>query len=179
MDNKNIYQILAGREKRAETQQNLIEKFKKPLVCFTLNIPGAEKVGSFFIKIHSAGIEQFEGKILQNKIKVLYKTKSSSPAGYEAFYVIDDDAKKIKMLTVSIEETHGLGRLFDFDVFDERGRQLGRKEIGLSERKCLLCEDRAVNCSRSRKHTVAEILERIYDMVDQYDKQLFEKGSKK
>ena len=168
--NKNIYEILLGREKRANTQKKLLEIFKTPLVSFTLNIPGAEKIGPLFYKVFKTGVSCFEEKLFENNIKIINTKEGQSAAGYEAFFSIDEDAGNLKKFAVSIEEEHALGRLFDFDVFDAQGNHLKRVELGLPERKCIICGERAVVCSRSRKHSVDELLAKIESMIDEFYK---------
>lgn len=168
--NKNIYEILLGRERRADTQKKLLEIYKTPLVSFSLNIPGAEKISPSFYKVFKTGVICFEEKLLKNNMKAVYKKEDQSAAGYEAFYCINADARDIKRLTVSIEEEHSLGRLFDFDVFDAEGNHLKRVELGLPERKCLICGEKAVLCSRSRKHSADELLKKINSMINEFYK---------
>lgn len=79
------------------------------------------------------------------------------------------DASELKRETCSVEEEHFLGRLFDIDVYDGEGRQICRSELGLSERKCLLCERDARQCARSRAHPLGELLEKIARMKEEYE----------
>ena len=39
-----LLEILDAREKRVQHQKELLEKYKKPLLCFTMNIPGPVKL---------------------------------------------------------------------------------------------------------------------------------------
>lgn len=166
--NTNIAEILEGREKRAETQKKLIKDFKTPIVSFTLNIPGAYKTGDYFLKVYKTGIDCFEKKVKDSKMKIVYKEEKSSAAGYEAFFCIDSSAFEIKKLTVYIEEEHELGRLFDFDVLDANGRHIKRTELNFHERKCFICGESAVICGRSRKHSADELLNKVKQIIDDY-----------
>ena len=38
-----LLQILDAREERVRHQRQLLEQYGKPLLCFTMNIPGPEK----------------------------------------------------------------------------------------------------------------------------------------
>ncbi|MEG0379594.1 MAG: triphosphoribosyl-dephospho-CoA synthase CitG, partial [Eubacterium sp.] len=57
-----------------------------------------------------------------------------------------------------LEESTPLGRLFDIDVQRSDGSKVSRKIIGLPKRKCLLCHKNAFECSRSRAHSVKDLL---------------------
>lgn len=167
-ENINLNEILIGREKRAQMQRKLISIYKTSLVCFTLNIPGADKISPLFKKVHETGIELLQEEIKKRGMKIVYKQFGESAAGPEAFFCIDEDPIEIKKVTVSIEENHKLGRLFDFDVFDKNDRHLDRVQLGFPERKCLICDEKAVICSRSRRHSVKELLEKTYQMINEY-----------
>lgn len=163
---KMLYKILEGKEKRACIQKKLITKYKSTLVSFTLNIPGINKLGENLKKVHEKGIKELEDEFLKKNILVKYKKINSSDAGYEAFFCIAKDSITIKKITTDIEERSKLGRLFDFDVFDNNYKLLSRTELGLPKRKCLLCDGIAAECSRSRKHPIEDILNKINEIIE-------------
>ncbi|NRY63176.1 citrate lyase holo-[acyl-carrier protein] synthase [Clostridium beijerinckii] len=161
-----IEEILNAREKRAEMQRELINIYKNTLISFTLNIPGVEKHNPTFTKIHENGIELLEEELEKQNIKLLHKIVQTTADGDEAFLVVDADQWRVKRVTTSIEENHKLGRLFDFDVINVNGEQVSRSGIGLHSRKCLLCNNSAKACGRSRNHSVSELLYKIYELID-------------
>ncbi len=173
-ENELLRKILFGREKRAEIQKELINKYKTTLISFTLNIPGINKRSDLFKKVHETGIKELEKEFTKQKINVEYKESNSSYAGYEAFFCIDYDSTIIKEIVVNIEEKNELGRLFDFDVFDKNFILLSRTEFGLPKRRCLLCDGIAAECTRSRKHSIDKVLKQINVIINQYYvKQIF------
>lgn len=153
-----LSQILAARETRAQTQKQLLETYRKPLLCFTMNIPGPQKydrdvslgfsVGNWLLK------DALSGR------KVLHHSQRREITGCEAFYVVDMPARDLKLLAVELEDADAVGRLFDMDVLDIDGKKLDRESLGLPRRKCLLCDRDAVICARSRTHSVAELRDR-------------------
>lgn len=163
-----LEEILNAREQRAEKQRKLINTYKTTLISFTLNIPGANKNSEIFAKIHDVGISLLEEKLYKENISVLKKIVNTTAAGREAFLSVEADALSIKRITASIEEEHKLGRLFDFDVFDCSGSLISRTEIGFGERKCLLCGENAKVCGRSRRHSLDDLLSRVYELINEY-----------
>ncbi|WP_242874785.1 MULTISPECIES: citrate lyase holo-[acyl-carrier protein] synthase [Clostridium] len=163
---KMFYEILEGREKRAQLQRQLITEYKSTLISFTLNIPGINKLGKNFKKVYEKGIEELEEEFLKKNILVMYGKTNSSNAGYEAFFCVAKDPITIKKMTTDIEERSKLGRLFDFDVFDNNYKLLSRTEVGLPRRRCLLCDGIAAECSRSRKHSVEDVLNKINEIIE-------------
>lgn len=172
MDSINILkfqEILEGREKRARLQKKLLETYNTPLVSFTLNIPGPEKNNPELKRIHYIGGRILEEALKTRSVPLIYSDSNESAAGFEKFFCIDWDAVSIKKLTVTIEEENDLGRLFDFDVFDENGQQINRQSLGLQGRKCLLCHEKPAICSRNGKHTLEELLKAVYGIIKDYE----------
>lgn len=150
-----LLDILDAREKRAQTQRRLLEQYQKPLLCFTMNIPGPEKLNrdvkiGFFIG-NRLLTDSLKGR------KVLYRQIHTAPTGCEAFYVVDMPARELKQLAMEIEDSDAVGRLFDMDVLDTDGKKLDREAFGFPRRKCLICEKDAVICGSSRAHSVEEL----------------------
>lgn len=81
--------------------------------------------------------------------------------GYEAFYSVDANPDFIKELMVSLEDQDRIGRLFDIDVLRPDGSKVSREDMGSAPRTCLLCGQPAHVCSRSRRHSVAELTAEI------------------
>lgn len=167
-DKQLLEAILAGREERTEIQKILLKEHKKPLVSFTLNIPGPQKSDAIYKKAHKLGLEIFEEEMRNKGIPIIHKKHHSSAAGFVWFFCIDWEAIAIKGLTVAIEENNRIGRLFDFDVFNISGKQISRVELGFRERKCILCEEKAILCRRNKTHSLNELINVIYNIIDDY-----------
>lgn len=156
--NAHLTEILDAREQRANKQTQLLKQFGKPLLCFTMNIPGPEKWD------RDVSIGFFLGnRLLKDAIpakRILHFSQSVTAAGGEAFYVVDMPAKALKQLAVSIEDSHISGRLFDMDVLDTDGTKIERTALQLKRRTCLLCEKDAVVCASRRTHSLEELVDR-------------------
>jgi holo-ACP synthase len=163
-----LEEILEAREKRSKTQRELINIYRTTLISFTLNVPGAEKNNPIFTKINEMGIQLLEEEMRRQNIKLVHKIVQITADGDEAFLNINWDSLSVKKITAAIEENHKLGRLFDFDVFNTKGEQVSRRELDLPERKCLVCNDSAKVCGRSRKHSIEELLNKIHELIDGY-----------
>lgn len=159
--------ILEARDRRQAKREKLVDEFCLPVVVFTVNMPGEEKKNETSDYIFEVGVEAISTCLL-GKIYNFYIV--DAPTGNEAFFVVDTkDAVQLKRDMCSIEETHFLGRLFDIDVYDKDCKQICRHQLGLSERKCLLCDKDARQCSRSRAHPLDELLDKIVQMRDEYE----------
>jgi len=166
--NEKLLAILKAKEERATVQLELIKKYNTPLVSFTLNIPGPNKNSNKFDLVHNIGSNLLEEELRKSGHYINYITYKEASAGREGFFSVTGDPSIIKNITINIEQTHTLGRLFDFDVFDEYGNQISRKNFNLKERSCLLCSENAAICRRNRSHTLEEVLQGIDKIISNY-----------
>ncbi len=145
--------MLLARENRVSKQQELLSKFQKPLICFTMNIPGPVKNSPAIAGGFRLGLERLNAQLLGEGITILHKETVCGHTGCEAYFVADAPAEVLKRLCVEIEEADALGRLFDLDVLTPQGQKIQRS----APRKCLLCQQSAQVCGRSRAHSVESL----------------------
>ena len=72
---------------------------------------------------------------------------------------------ELKKAMIELEDGTKLGRLFDIDVINSKGNKISRLELGMAPRKCIVCDEIAHVCSRSRAHSVEEMLEYINKVI--------------
>ena len=147
--------ILAAREARVRRQQELLAEWPDAaLLCLTVVFPGPVKRDERSVRVGEAGVtalrEAFATAIMLEEIRDLN-------TGFEAFFVVDALPQEAKLRACAIEDTHPWGRLMDIDVVAPGPRPLSRTEIGLPERRCLLCDRPARECMRARTHSIMEL----------------------
>jgi holo-ACP synthase len=164
-----LEEMLYAREHRAQKQALLNGRFRQTLISFTMNIPGAHKTSTSICDSFDWGCKELF-KLLKTKgIAVLYDEFHYPSTGPEGYFVIDEESAKVKALTVTIEENHPLGRLFDFDVMSPERQCISRIDLGLHERKCFICNDNAKACGRGRKHTAMQLHTQIDEIIKKYN----------
>ena len=156
-----IDEILNCREKRVVIQNEMIRKYKKPVISFTMNIPGPIKTNNEIKKAFDIGKNLILEKLKENNIEILEIQELNENTGNELFISTNLLAEKIKNITVVIEESSELGRLFDIDIIDINFEKLSRKSF----RKCLICEEQAQECGRSRKHSIEELQNKVEEIL--------------
>lgn len=159
--------MLAAREARVMRQQQLLNKYQKPLVCFTMNIAGPVKNSPLIKRGFDEGCRLLRDQFMAAKADVIYMESHGGAAGNEAFYVVDMPALETKKITTLIEDSCQLGRLFDMDVLRPNGEKVEREELGLEPRRCLICGGFVRACARSRTHTVAELQAKTNEILRQ------------
>jgi holo-ACP synthase/triphosphoribosyl-dephospho-CoA synthase len=153
-----LQDILDARENRVQRQQALLSKYQTPLICFTMNIPGPEKMNRDVSIGFSVGNWLLQ-QALRNR-RILHREIHKTAAGYEAFYVVDLPPRELKQIAIEVEDTQSIGRLFDIDVLSPDGAKLTREDMGQPRRKCLLCDNDASVCARSRAHGLEALQDR-------------------
>lgn len=152
-----LQQILDAREARVQRQKALLAEYNKPLISFTMNIPGPVKLD------RDVAIGFFVGcQLLRDALagRLLFAETHQKETGCEAFFVADLPARELKELTTELEDGDSVGRLFDMDVLDTDGHTISREALGYPRRGCLICTEDAVVCARSRAHSVQQLRDR-------------------
>lgn len=158
-----LQEILAARDRRAEKQRALLARYEKPLICFTMNIPGPVKYDELVAEGFRLGCDELTAQLKAPGLPVLHEERLPYHTGCEAFFVVDAPAEKLKEITLAIEEGSALGRLFDMDVLTTDGRKLERAQ----ERKCLLCRQSARVCGPRRTHSAEELRARATQVLQE------------
>ncbi len=161
MTDVSLLEMMNAREMRMAAQQFLLRQYKKPLISFTLNIPGPIKVLPGVPDAFEEGCCQIEKTLTKHLVRINHVDTVKQKTGYEAYYSVDASPEFIKKLMISLEDKDRLGRIFDIDVLRKNGVKISREELGYSPRPCLLCTEPALLCGRSRKHNVKELIREI------------------
>ena len=148
-------EILAAREHRVQRQQTLLGQYGKTLLIFTMNIAGPIKYSE---QIHwGFNLGNRWIAIQLSDLPIVHRSEVIASTGCEAYYVIDAPADLVKRRAVQIEDSAPVARLFDLDVLDSTGKKLERVDFGFPPRTCLICDNPAHLCGRSRAHSVAQL----------------------
>ena len=172
-----LQEVLMAREDRMREQNELLSKFGKPLVSFTMNIAGPVKNTELIRAAFFEGKRMLDEALKEHRVVVLAESKKDDVTGCELLYAVSydgpeegrsfddgEEADYIKRVCVSIEEASELGRLFDLDVIKTGGTKIERAE----ERKCLICGRPGKGCASRRVHSVAELQSKTKKIISDH-----------
>jgi len=145
--------VLRARDARADRQQHLLQKYRLPLISFTMNIAGSIKCNPGIEAAFREGKRRIERSLAQMQLEAVDADEIVAFTGCEALWAVNADPEALKTAMCAIEEQDALGRLFDIDVIDGDGRHLSRA----NERSCLICGGPVRACARSRSHSADEL----------------------
>lgn len=165
-----LEEVLTNREARAALQRELLAQYKSPIISFTINMPGSVKLNNASRLLYKLGIERLNDALEGADIVVHDICHVESFTGLEAFFSVHTDARTLKKIACTIEDQDAVGRLFDMDVLDIDGVPISRSALNLPKRKCLICQQDAVICARSRQHSPEELLNKIEQVVVEIQK---------
>ncbi len=160
-----LEELLAARENRAARQKMLLSQYGCTLICYTMNIPGPRKCSPEIIRGFRLGQELLLSQLQGEGVSVFHREEHISPTGCEGYYLVEENPETVKGLMAQVEDAYPWTRLLDLDVIAPPGTKLSREELGLPPRKCLLCENKAAVCARSRAHGLQALQEETDNLL--------------
>ncbi len=148
-----LQEVLDARDRRAEEQRRLLALHGRPLLSFTMNIPGPVKDSPLIRRGFDEGLCLLDAALDRAGIARLSRKENRAVTGCELLCALEAPAEQIKALCLRIEDESPMGRLFDMDVIGPDGRKLARGE----ERRCLVCGAAGRGCASRRLHSLEEL----------------------
>ena len=158
-----LQEVLKNKEARAALQRELLAQYKAPIISFTINMPGKVKLSPASRFLHKTGLERLKKALEAAGFSIHAIRTVENNTGLEAFFSVAAEAWLLKKIACQIEDE--VGRLFDMDVLAMDGVPISRTTLKLPQRKCFICEQVAVFCARSRRHTSEELLAKIKQVI--------------
>ncbi len=156
-------EVLEGREARQAAQLGLLRAHGLPVVSFTAVSPGPDKDDRIARDAFEAASRAVDAELERRGWGVRERREAAGPGGPEFLLAVGAEPHALKGALVALEERAPLGRLWDLDVVcgpTPAGlpQILGRRELGLAPRRCLVCADEAAACARSGRHALPVVL---------------------
>lgn len=158
--------LLAAKENRAARQADWLRHYHQPIISLTLVTPGAVKDTMRYRNTMGVALQACDQMLWQHGWQTLDRQVLWLPTGAEAMWCVAHPAAEIKAQCIELEQTHPLGRLWDFDIFCPQNGQVGRHSLDRSTRRCLVCDEPAHNCARSRRHPLDEVVNRVEGLIN-------------
>lgn len=127
----------------------------------SLNIPGPEKAPPGAEALFSWVMRELVSAFPQRL--VICETRDL--LGPYAILGVDGDPSAVKRRCVDLESGQPASRLIDLDVYARDGAQVGRAALGLAARSCLVCDQPAVDCMRTGRHSFNETIGKVHELL--------------
>lgn len=158
--------LLAAKENRAARQAEWLRHYQQPIISLTLVTPGAVKDTMRYRNTMGVALQACDQMLWQRGWQMLDRQVFWLPTGAEAMWCVAHPATELKAQCIELEQTHPLGRLWDFDIFCPQNGQVGRHSLDRSTRRCLVCDEPAHSCARSRRHPLDEVVSRVEELIN-------------
>ncbi len=180
---KNLDKILKARDERWNRAMLAIaavdslprSEGSSALVLATMNIPGPEKDSPLISRSFDLALMDLRAALKgeTEEIHLLLLEKGTGDAGPYAFFrtIGEMNSRELKIALSHFEESHPIGRWLDLDVRRLDGSAVSRENLSLEPRKCFLCDRNAKECSRSRQHSLRELLLFTTEALEKYVKE--------
>ena len=165
-----VEDMMRARDERVQVQNEILAAaaaFPAPtaLLSFGMNIPGAVKQTPLIRNGFLFGKARIQELLKREGFSCLLTRELRRVSGDTWLCLVGAPPEAVKRLAVALEDSEALARLFDIDVLDCKGRKLSREDFSLPPRRCLLCEEAAVVCARSRAHSVEALFSRCETLL--------------
>ena len=162
-----VMDMMQARDARAQMQRTLLMRYPgSTVVCLCMNIAGPVKTTPRIERAFAWGADRVRAVLAPHVL--CFDEEIHVKTGPEAIFCVHADARLLKQRLCALEDEEALGRLLDIDVLEAGGEKVARTELGLPPRRCLLCDQPAPVCARSRTHSVEALFARANEMIDRH-----------
>ena len=151
---------LEARDQRQQALSRFIGEGHPTVLSLSLNIAGADKLPPGSAGLFAWALREIRAVCAPGGAFEV----SQDALGHFAIIASGRDPLQVKRLAVALEEAKPAARLVDLDVY-RSGEQIGRSELGLPARTCLLCDQAAVDCMRSKRHSPLEVIAKAHELL--------------
>lgn len=163
-----LHEILFSRESRQKRQHLWLADHQSTIISLTMVIPGEVKDSILSRKAFNQAWNEIDQLCRRQGWVIESSEVFNLPTGPEGLLAIRQPADVVKRACVVLEQNNVLGRLWDIDVINENGI-ISRRDIGMSSRKCFICDLDARVCARQRTHSIQalhEAMEALFNHAD-------------
>lgn len=160
-----VEDMMLCRERRMHRQEEMREIYGCPLISFGLNIAGPVKHTPLIERGFVQAVRKIKETLALYQIPIVAERELRTITGCEWLCACEGEAVQLKRLACLLEEADDFGRLLDIDILTAEGEKLDREIIGLPPRRCLLCDEVATVCARSRTHTADALFKRSNRLI--------------
>jgi len=151
--------LLAARDARQALLDRHLAGGHAAVVAVSLNLPGPEKAPPGAAALFHWALGQLGGALASHRPRALHE--GDDALGPFALLAVDLPPAAAKGTCLALEASLPAGRLLDLDVHGPEGAPVGRADLGLPPRPCLVCDAPARECIRLGRHPADAVAARV------------------
>lgn len=152
---------LEARDSRQDALAQALSVGHPATLFMSLNIPGQEKTPPGAEALFFWMLDQLPASLPGLTTLI----EAHDLLGPYLVLALDADPFAVKEICIQLETEHPSSRLIDLDVYATDGTQIDRGCLGHESRPCLVCDQKAVDCIRSKRHSFEEVIARVHDLL--------------
>jgi len=152
---------LEARDSRQDALAQALSRGHPATLFLSLNIPGPEKTLPGAEALFFWMLDQLPAHFPNPAIEC----ETSDLLGPYVILGIEADPIAVKEACIQLEAEHPSSRLIDLDVYAIDGTQIDRGCLGHESRTCLVCDQRAVDCIRAKRHSFEETICKVHELL--------------
>lgn len=154
-------EILAARDARQQTLDEVLERGEEVTLFLSLGIPGGNKRPVGAVRLFAWARQSLMAAYPQ----LLEYAAGDDALGPFAILAGRVDPYALKRGCVELESSFATSRLLDADVYSANGVAVDREALQLGQRRCLICEAPAKECIRLGRHPHAELVKKTDELL--------------
>ncbi len=163
-----LAKILEAREERTALRL-AFSKNKTISISLSFNIPGTVKSNPEINKAFKHTVLDLERFLLAGRIFIQKNNRRQRIDAAGDFYIApisntDFTVKEIKSYCEEFEQQHFLGRIIDVDLLDQNGKMISSGK----QKKCFICNEAAVRCMKTQKHSQQDLVDFIGNRINAF-----------
>ena len=151
--------LLAARDARQALLDRHVAAGHAAVVAVSLNTPGPEKAPPGGAALFRLALLRLDRALAAHRPRLLHR--GDDALGPFALLAVELAPAAAKGACLALEAALPAGRLLDLDVHGPGGVPLGRAELGLPPRPCLVCDAPARECIRLGRHPAEAVAARV------------------
>lgn len=120
---------LRAKDQRVARQQAWLQRYQQPVISLTLVTPGPLKNRARYQNVMGVALRSADHELRKNHCPVTHRAVYFAMTGPEAIWSVAHPAAEIKALLTTLEQSHPLGRLWDFDVIGPQAGLISRRSL--------------------------------------------------
>jgi holo-ACP synthase len=158
-------ELLAARDAREALLTALLANGPGTLIFASTAIPGPDKSPPGSLALFDRGVDRLRRKLGSSRLLA----GGHDLLGPYRMLASTIDPFRVKRCCLAVETAEPAARLLDLDVYDSTGTRIGRADLGVPPRSCLLCEQPAGDCIRLRRHSMASVLDHVDTLLNAFE----------
>ena len=155
--------VLKARDRRDAKRRALLTESGGCVLTVTLLMPGNVKTNNLSRAFLREYCSYLRKQLIGQGFGIVHEEALADSGGDAYFFAFAPATKpeRLKHFAILMEEECEWARVLDLDLYVSAEEEMSRASLERPQRRCLICSESAHACSRSRRHDVLDLQEKV------------------